>query len=220
MIQKKEKYFNSKITSSKLYLEDIEKIISILETEGIKIEISDNENIYESIEELKSVKGKNPNSIKIDGKVTDSFVEYITIRITAYSTTIYVPHSERLLKPAYEIDRFVNSKKRKPIYSWLNSRTAKFQIVSNIVVFLVLHIINSLILHKPSSYILVGSSIVLFWVFIYIISEFNPDSNTKIELERKHELNFYTKNKDKLLLALATAVIGAIVGAVLTYITK
>lgn len=58
MIQKKEKYFNFTIGSSKLYLEDVEKIISKLKTEGVNVEISDDESVYESIEELKSITEK------------------------------------------------------------------------------------------------------------------------------------------------------------------
>lgn len=63
MNRKKEKYFNSNIPGVKLYLDDIEHIIDILKIENTTIEISDEENIYESIDELRKIKGNNPKLI-------------------------------------------------------------------------------------------------------------------------------------------------------------
>ncbi|RLA25383.1 MAG: hypothetical protein DRR11_20860 [Gammaproteobacteria bacterium] len=65
---------------------------------------------------------------------------------------------------------------------------------------------------------------IILWfipfIFIYIIPELNPDSNTKIELDRKHNLNFYQKNKDKILLGSLMAIIGSLITLTITYFLK
>lgn len=121
MIKKKEKYFNSNIPSVKLYLDDIEHIIDILKSDTAIIEISDDENTYESIDEIRKVKGNNPKLIKIEGKLPDGLFEYISIKISEYSLTIYVHQSEQFIKTAYEIERLARTKKRPAIYSFFNS---------------------------------------------------------------------------------------------------
>lgn len=217
MIRKENKYFNSTINSTKLYLEDIESIISKIENENIKIEISDNENVYESISELKSIKGNNPKLIKIEGTLKNTFLEYINVRITEFSSTIYVHNSESLLKNAYEIEQILISKKRKLIYSFFNSYNAKINIIFNLVISSILYLVYTLFFKKDFNYT-IWIYIILIWVLIFFISELNPNSNTKIELERKHDLNFYEKNKDKILFGIVTTIIGIIIGAVITYL--
>lgn len=216
MIKKEKKYFNATINYTKLYLEDIENIISKIENENIKIEISDNENVYESIAELKSIKGNNPKLIKIEGTLKSGFLEYINVRITEFSSTIYVHHSETLLKPAYEIEKLLISKKRKLIYSYFNSYNAKINVIFNLVISTILFLVYTFITKKDFNYT-IWFFIILLWVLIFFISELNPNSNTKIELERKHELNFYEKNKDKILFGIVTTIIGIIIGSIITY---
>ncbi|MBS7230355.1 hypothetical protein KHA90_04905 [Flavobacterium psychroterrae] len=217
MIKKENKYFNTTINSTKLYLEDIENIISKIENENIILEISDNENVYESIAELRSITGTNPKTIKILGTLTSSFLEYITIRITESSSTIYVHNSDTLLKPAYEIENLLISKKRKLIYSYFNSYNAKINLLCTLLIGFVVFLVCTFITKENFNYT-IWVSIILLWTLIFLISELNPNSNTKIELERKHELNFYEKNKDKILFGIVTTFIGIIIGSIITYL--
>lgn len=210
MLRKKEKNYNSNITNVKLYLDDIEHIIEILKAENTIIAISDEENIYDSIDELRKIKGKHPNIIKIEGKLVDEPFEFTSIRLSEYSLTIFVHHSDTFLKLAYEIERYVKSKKRLTIYSFLNSRNAKINIVLSIVLALCFYLIYALYYQKEYS-ITIWIYTISFWGIIFLFCELNPNSNTKIELKRRHESNFWEVNKDKILLIIITATITAVV---------
>lgn len=210
MIKKKEKYFNSYIPSVKLYLDDIEHIIDILKSDNAIIEISDDENTYESIDEIRKVKGNNPKLIKIEGKLPDGLFEYISIKISEYSLTIYVHHSEQFIKTAYEIERLARTKKRPAIYSFFNSRNSKTNIVLNIILAFGFYLTYAFIYKKDYS-IKIWLYFILFWGFIFILSELNPNSNTKIELKRRHESNFWEVNKEKILLVIITSTLTALI---------
>lgn len=210
MIRKKEKHFNSVIPSVKIYLDDIEFIIDILNSENTIIEISDEENTYETIEELRKIKGNNPKSFKIEGKLQDGLFEYISISLSAYSLRIYVHHSEKFLKTAFEVERFAKTKKRPAIYSFFNSRNSKINIVINIILAFGFYLTYAFIFEKDFS-IKIWLYLITFWCFIFILSELNPNSNTKIELKRRHESNFWEVNKDKILLVIITAIITALI---------
>lgn len=209
MNRKKEKYFNSNIPGVKLYLDDIEHIIDILKIENTTIEISDEENIYESIDELRKIKGNNPKLIKIEGKLQNELFEYISVRISEYSFIVYVHHSETFLKPAYEIERFVKTKKRAAIFSFFNSRNSKTNIILNICLALGFYLTYAFIYKKDYS-IKILLYFILFWCIVFLLSELNPNSNTKIELKRRHESNFWEVNKEKILLIIITATLSAL----------
>ena len=172
--------------------------------------------VHSSLEELKEVKGQNPELRKINGKFEDFSLEYISVRITEYSTSIYVHNSERLLKIAYEIERLMISRKRKKIYSWLNSRIAKINIILNLILLFSSYIYFEFLIKKPHNFSF-WFYLILFWSIIFIISVLNPQSNTKIELERKHQLDFFKKNRERILLILITAIITTIVGIILGF---
>jgi hypothetical protein len=210
MIRNKEKYFDSNISSVKLYLDDIEKIIHILRSENAIIKITDEENTYDSIDEIKTIKGINPKLINIEGKLQDVFFEYIYIRLTKNSLIVTVYNSEKLLKAAYEIERFVKTKKRPIIYSFFNSRNSKVNIVLNIILSFGFYITNALIYQKDYSF-KIWLYIIIFWSIILLLSELNPNSNTKIELKRRYESNFWEVNKDRILLIIITATITTII---------
>lgn len=206
MIPKTSKYFSSRIVATKIYLEDLEKIISILNSAQVALEISDNDNIYSSVEDLKNHQGSNPKIIKIEGKLPEKTLEWITVLITDASSSVNVFNSESLLKPAYEIEKIFVTRKRKKIYSWLNSQSAIRNFILNVIFAFSFFAYHKLYLGKQYN-LSFWFYVLLFWGLVFIVSELNPNSNTKIELERKHSIGFFAKNKEKVFLVIVTSVV-------------
>lgn len=212
---------NSTLTDSiprtKLYLDDVEYVLSKLSSLNLNIEISDDDNVYDSLEELIQTKGLNPKLIKIFGKQKEQLFGFILIRLSNLASTVHVQNDEKLLKIGYEIEKYLTSRKRKKIYAFFNSQNAKLNIVINSVLAVGVYIYSTYVRKTAFNYI-VWICIVLLWIFIFFLSELNPDSNTKIELDRKHNLNFYEKNKDKIILALLGVAFGALVTFLINYL--
>lgn len=219
MIIKQEKNLITTISSTKLYLDDIELIMAKFEMYHLSIEISDDENIYDSIEELVKIKGKNPKTIKILGRVKDVPSEFIQVILTQNTSSVATRNSNDLLKIGYEIEKLYNERKRKKIYVFFNSLNAKLNVLTNSVFAIAFYLYYNLNGKTNESYV-AWLSFIVFWVVIYILSELNPDSNTKIELERKHNLSFYSKNKEKILFGIIMTIIGASITLVITTLTK
>lgn len=220
MKKKHEEYFNSAIPQTKIYLDDIEDILEILKENDINVEISDDDNIYDSIDELVVVKGKNPKKIKLHGRKEEKpFFEWINIELTRTGSTIYVNHSRNLLLPAHEIEKLLMTRKRKQIYSVVNTRFAKGQIKSNSLVALAFVLLSS----GYEKFFYPGmafAGFALIWAVVFIIAELNPDSNTEIELERRHNRGIYTRNKDKIIVGVLMALVGAGLTLLVTFISN
>jgi len=219
MIIKQDEKLSSTISSTKMYLDDIEFIIAKFESSGLSIEISDDVNIYESIEELGKIKDKNPKEIKIIGKRKEVFTEFIMVILTQNTSSVYVNHSTDLMKIGYEVEKLYTARKRKKIYTFFNSWTSKLNILFNSV-FCILFYIYYKIMGKTDYSFAAWLYLIGFWVIIYIISEINPDSNTKIELERKHNLSFYSKNKEKIFFGIIMTIIGSALTLIITTLIK
>ncbi len=66
--------FSSSIYGVKLYIEDVELIVSKIKNLSNNFQISDNDNTYQDIEELRKYKGDNPQLIKIENEENFNFI--------------------------------------------------------------------------------------------------------------------------------------------------
>ena len=218
--KKEEKYFNSAIPGTKIYLDDIEDILEILKEHNLSVEISDDDNIYDSIDEIKTLRGETPAKIKIHGRPEgDALFEWISLEMSRAGSTIYVNHSKNLLLPAHAIEKIFIQSKRKPIYSVVNAKFAKAQIKTSFVVGVVLFLFSSEFEGLKNASIVMGC-IALAWCSVYVFSELNPDTNTDIELKRRHNKGFYKRNKDKIIVGVLMAIVGASLALLITFLTK
>jgi len=204
------------IGKTKLYLDDVEYVMSKLRSLDLNVEISDADNVYDSLEELRSIKGINLKLINFIGKPKDLSFGFILIRLSDQGSAVHVERSEKLLGIAYEIEKFLKTRRRKMIYAFFNSQNAKANIMVNIILALAIYF-YSITQKLPFNYF-VWVSIIMLWVFIFFLCELNSDCNSKIELDRKHNLKFYEKNKEKILLASIGAVIGAVITLLIGYL--
>jgi hypothetical protein len=134
-------------------------------------------------------------------------------------STIYVNHSKNLLLPAHAIEKIFIQSKRKPIYSVVNAKFAKAQIKTSFVVGVVLFLFSSEFEGLKNASIVMGC-IALAWCSVYVFSELNPDTNTDIELKRRHNKGFYKRNKDKIIVGVLMAIVGASLALLITFLTK
>ncbi|WP_147320734.1 hypothetical protein [Hymenobacter lapidiphilus] len=166
-----------------------------------------------------SIKGKNPTSIEIIGSKYEGASDYtrISVSISNLRSHIYASVQEKALKIGYDIEKLLLIRKRKRIYNIFNSSFSKINIV--IQSFLMLADYSLSLLYKNYKFnLLPWFFIITFWVIAFLISDINPDSNTKIELSRKHEINFYDNNKDKIILSLISMVFGALITLIIGYL--
>lgn len=219
MKKREQKQILSSIRHIKLYREDIEKIISFLTIEGVNLEISDNENVYESLDELQNLKGDNPNLVVLTATLEKLSFDLLTVRLSQFGVYIFMQHSEVLEMPTYQIERFVNGKKKSQISRFINSRIAIYGLsLSTLLAFV--HYLQSMGASSDDFNMNSFIGLFSFWGVLLIYTELNPDTNTKIELIRRHEKNFYNKNKDKILLMLITNVLTGVVTYVVTNLLK
>lgn len=203
--------FSSSVYGVKLYRDDIELIISKIESKS-NFNISDEDNIYQNVEELIKYKGYNPKIIKLAS--TENF-NYIFIRITDNIASITC-RGEAFLRDAYEIEKLFLKRKKNPIITYFfNQRNAKFNLLILTIIISIYYSYQLLYLKQKFEYknnfIGIG-----FWLIVLLITLLNQNFNEKIELKRKHESSFWNKNKD----AILVAILSAIFGGIITYIIQ
>lgn len=199
--------FSSTIYGVKLYIDDIETILSKITLSNQSFKISDDDNIYEDLEELKKYKGDNPNIIKIESK---SNFDYMFIRIVENVCSI-ISYGETYNKIAYEIEKiFLKRKNNKFVTFFFNSRNARNNIIILSLVYFGYYLYKTYYLKQIVD---IKQSIwtIIIWLLILLITLINPNFNGKIELKRRHENSFFKNNKDKLLVAIITFLVTAFI---------
>ncbi|NOT05567.1 MAG: hypothetical protein HOP27_13305 [Anaerolineales bacterium] len=79
----------------KLYLDDLEKIVSILRTESAEVSIETREYKYESLEELARNRKDTIYELKLKSR-------YVTLTFTEYSAELYILNDEDKLRGIFE----------------------------------------------------------------------------------------------------------------------
>lgn len=199
--------FSSTIYGVKLYIDDIELILSKITSINDTYIISDDDNIYESLDELKLYKGNNPEIIKIEAKDGDSFkFEYLFIRIAENIGSI-TSRGEKYNKLSYEIEKIYLKRKNNPFITYFfNQKNAKNNLIFLFLFFGGIYFYKTYFLKEVVD---VKKSFwpIIVWLIIFFITLINSNLNGKIELKRKHEDNFLKNNKDAIIIVIITAVI-------------
>jgi hypothetical protein len=195
--------FSSTLYGVKLYIDDIELILSKILSINETYTISDDENLYADIEELKKYKGDNPKIIKIESKNNFNFLFVRIVENTASILTV----GEMYNKIAYEIEKIFIKRKNNPFVTYFfNPKNAK----NNIIVLFV--ILGGIYLYRTyylKEVVDIKQNLwsVIIWFSILLVTLINPNYNGKIELKRRHENNFFKNNKDTLIVAIITAIV-------------
>jgi hypothetical protein len=182
--------FSKSIYNAKLYLEDIEDIIEILNRKSLKIGIYDDNNLYENIGEVIELRGKSPKKLTINGN--GEFLESISIRIEKNEIWIHSSGSERLYSCGIELNDFIRAKK-----NWLLSSLNPYYLFASSITTLTVLII---LFDKETKTLpyqwLVWIPVTLYSLLIFrtIVKYFWRN----LELVRKHEYGFFRRNKDSI----------------------
>lgn len=201
--------FKKSILRTKLFIEDIEEIITKMKSNNLDVEITDSENKYDSLQDLIEHKGKNPKLIRLTGKRKELTFDFLNIRISDIGSHIYINGKPDLISLGYELESFLKNRKRKWYHSFFNSDNAKYNLILNSVLLLVFWLYSNFKGAKFNSQLWLF--ILVFWVAVFLYSELNPMTNSNIELVKKHELSFYKRNKDKILIGVSMALLGSLI---------
>lgn len=204
--------FSSSIYGVKLYIDDIELIISKIQNLSNNFKISDNDNIYQDLDELRKYKGDNPQLIKIENR--ENF-DLLFIRIVENIASINC-RGEAFLKEAYEIEEIFIKRRKHPIITYFfNPENTKSNLINFTIILGVYYSYKGFYLKETLDFRNGIFGIVVGLLFI-LITLLNQNFNGRIELKRKHESSFWEKNKDAILIA----IISAIITGVITYLIQ
>jgi hypothetical protein len=189
----------------KIYIDDIEKIISLFDENKIKYTLQTDQYKYESLSELlDSKKEKSIGSLKIQ-----TFEPYISIEFEKKWAIIYVSSDETFITGLFhKIDRIINQSKRIISFSY----SYYFVWVLNFLL-LTIALINRGGKLYPQ-YIGISFSIIsLFWISRIFYIRYVRYSSIQL-IRKEHVSNFFQRKRDDLILSLLSALIGAILGIV------
>lgn len=198
----------------KLYLDDLEQIDEIMKEASTSLSFETEDFKFDSIEELKN----NLKKAQINELHVKSSSPYITIDFTRMWARVYVSSSETSSAGIFfRLDQIISNRTR--ILKWLYS--FYFIWVTNISVWLIsgtfgLTFISSRMNPYTSITLTALSSMWLFWVLFIRLR-----SHSIIFLtHRGSEKPFLQRNKDNLILAIISAILGAILGIAGTLIAN
>ena len=206
MHRKLEQHHRDSFSGIKLWLEDIEHIISILVGAGFKIEISDNKHIYDSLDEYIEKNGHTPEVLIIEahlsdprGSITfelDEPKSYSKERITISS----YGDSPHITGTWHECKEYIKSKK----YSYTQANLWYVPIFIFLATSIGYILTNNQEVRLLFSALFVAS---LFWPSI----QFSLINSKPIVLLRKRHGNFFSRKKDDLIMLAIGSVLGAVV---------
>jgi hypothetical protein len=209
MIKKHQTSYTSIIRGAQIFREELDYIYSRCSQKGIELKLSDDDNNYESIDELIKFKGSKPSKIDLNGKLAEVLMSSISITLKPATVIISTYGSEDLYAFGCELNDYFT--KRVPNHYKLFSPTILWVIGWS----LLLVWFNDASLRfgaMERKYLLIGAFLFLsFWV----ASVVHRRLNFKVNLIRKHEHGFLKRNSDAILLM----IIGGVIGSLITYIT-
>jgi hypothetical protein len=209
MIQKRQETFAYIIRGTQIFKEDIDYIILKCHQKSVSLKISDNDYVYENLEELIANKGKTPNKVELKGKLESTMFSSLDIVLEPRKVSLAAYGSDDLFSFAHELKDYLLRKV--PIhYKLLNPQV--WGIITWLFVMSWLYIRPRDETQLRNNWFLYSATV---FFFLWIISFANRRINFKVNLVRKHEHGFFNRNADSLKVAL----IGAIIGAALTMLT-
>lgn len=204
MIPKKSTSYSSSIQGAKIFREEIDYIISRCSQKGIDVVISDDENVFDSIDELITMKGLRPNKVQLSGKLNGSLFDSINIDFSTAFISIRTFGTDDLVSFGYELNSYLV--KRIPSYYNLSQHPS----IGFMIWFLSAFCIGGAPqLKETLIFKLIVFITILLFIF-WLITYLDKKQNHKINLIRMHEHGFIKRNSDKILMMLLSALVGSI----------
>ena len=206
--QSKGNYF----CSVNLYRDDLEKIIDFLSEVSDRVEISDNNYTYDSIDELLDQRGVKPKMISIS-----SYSPFVSIDLKPHSVWLYCCDSEKDSLYAYDrIEEIL--KKRRLFLSRIFSPAVGiffFSILLILMIFVPTDLVKTWLPNFWSRLSLVA---LLFGIPSLSFFLKNGAFSSVVLLRSYEQKNFFIRQKDDLIKIIVGAVLGALLTLFMLYI--
>lgn len=210
-MEKKTKSISKSLPPVKLFLKDINKIYEIFNTLNHSVQLETEDHILESIEELSNIDEEKINNISY--KISEP---YISLQMSKLSIFLYASSDDYTSKGIFnELKNYLFSKRRK-LHNIIESPFIAGFFNGSFLAANLFYII-SVPLGLLATIALLLSIFYLKWV----INQ-NTNWHTIIYLRISNkELSFFQRKKDEIILIVISSILGAILGALFTYlITK
>jgi len=184
----------------KLYLDDIEKLINIFESNNISYTLTVNdEYVCENLTDLK----ENEKSTKIKSLKIHSNNPYITIDLNYFKAALYADSDKEAVRLFYILNEIIINKKKRPYlihsiyFGWI---ILVISLLSNVVVYFVKDKVLAL---------LIGIFSLIALPITFFNSTYQRIKNySTIYLTRKDsQSNFFKRHKDQIILILITGIV-------------
>jgi hypothetical protein len=200
-VRKKTKGQIKDFPSSTLYLSELEEILAIFHDGPGTTTISDNDFEYESIAELKSKRGSEPEKLVIER-------DGLVLRIGNGKTNLSSAGSVIGVGHFAQIQDILNSHRR-PIYFLLNKYSALLAVVVGFI--------PGFLLSLPRW--ITGTTFLLMLVFAFIALINNNGGYTRIRLVNRHEeQSFFKRNQDAIIVGTISTIVSSILSFVVAYL--
>ncbi|MBE5319927.1 hypothetical protein IM793_12215 [Pedobacter sp. MR2016-19] len=213
MIQKRQETFVYIIKGTQIFKEDIDYIILKCHQKSVSLKISDNDYVYENLEELIANKGKTPNKVELKGKLESTMFSSLDIILEPRKVSLTAYGSDDLFSFAHELKDYLLGKV--PVhYRILNPQF--WGTLTWLLIMCWLYI-------QPTGNVQIRNNWFLYFAItflcVWIISFANRRINFRVVLVRKHEHGFFKRNSDALILMVISAVFGALITFFLTLLS-
>jgi len=224
-MKKKEVRISERLYPVILYLDDIKKIVDIMEKDFDRIKISTEEYEFESFEEFyNEYQSQNTETLKkmtiwgYEKDTTHRFFDPFHISIDDYCLNINIQKDNSLHKGISEnIKKVLKEKKR--LFSWEFEYPKTFYIISNIFFWTSLIVISSLTIISPGYKLWLACLITILYLLVFVRdNKIENNEYCLIYLKEKNKLpSFWKRKKDDIILVLISSIGGAVIGSIITY---
>lgn len=197
----------------RLYIEDIDEILGIIQQAGLVATIADGSNEYENLQELVEHRGNQPSKLFIRSKPTETRSwEWFNIEFqSSKPVTLSIKgESQAMDASSIRIERLIES--RRGFHSWLLRPWRAWLVIWLMQTLLgVIQLFGKVSIPRPAWIGLLGVPaaywlLSLIWVWRY----------PRIILSKRHEAtSFVSRHMDSLLISLLSAVAGGIITKVI-----
>jgi len=191
---------------TKIYFEDLEEIIDILKEVSDKIEIKTKDYEVDTIEELKEFYQGEINYLKLL-----VIKPYILIEIFTDNSVIYIDKDSLSTRGMLEKIKQIFRRDRYKLLWFADESIGKTLSSLSLIVLLYFFLFN-----RHYSFIIVIGVFTVFEIIQYIYA---LKIKNRIFLTKKTDKkSFWKRKKDDIILSLISAILGAAVGAIITFI--
>lgn len=206
-MKRKSKSISKQYLAIKIYLEDLESIERILKNSAKKFKVETDEYEFTSIAELKN-QYKNTKPINL---TISAWEPYIYIELNKLYVRLYCDSDDTSSSGIYyRLDKILSSATRKPNF---------FYTYKSVFVISLFSLIPNSLINKihPQALTLWKTLFILWFILVLRMLYIRGFNSSDINLVNKDAIqDFFSRNKDQIIVGLLNGAIGAILGVVLT----